>query len=86
MARGDRIGRGDSCQIFFCTLVIPLARRTAIMNNYIRKVNIDIATLCLIGITSSTVLIEAATRSNLRDAQGAKECRYPPLASIITKG
>jgi len=56
------------------------------MNNYIRKVNIDIATLCLISITSSAVLIEAAIRSNLHDAQSAKECRYPPLASIITKG
>jgi hypothetical protein len=54
--------------------------------NFLRKVNVDVAALGLIAAAAVGVLGEAATRTSLGDAQTARECRYPPLSSIITRG
>jgi hypothetical protein len=54
--------------------------------NVLRKVNVDVAALGLIAAAAAGVLGEAATRTSLGDAQTARECRYPPLSSIITRG
>ncbi|KAL7532535.1 hypothetical protein ACHAXR_004692 [Thalassiosira sp. AJA248-18] len=53
--------------------------------NFIRKINLDRAALGLVSIAAAGVLGEAATRTSLSDAQSARECRYPPLSSIITE-
>mmetsp|Transcript_378 Transcript_378/g.808 ORF Transcript_378/g.808 Transcript_378/m.808 type:complete len:271 (+) Transcript_378:363-1175(+) len=53
--------------------------------NFIRKISFDRAALSLVTIAAAGVLGEAATRSSLGDAQSAKECRYPPLGSIVTE-
>ena len=54
--------------------------------NFIRKISFDRAALSLVTIAAAGVLGEAATRSSLGDAQSARECRYPPLGSIVTEG
>ena len=58
------------------------------MNSFIRKITFDKAALSFVTFTAGTVLGEAALRTSLADAdaENAKESRYPPLSSIITKG
>jgi hypothetical protein len=51
-----------------------------------RKLSFDKATLGIITIASGLTIVEAATRSSLGDAQNARDCRYPPLSSIVTEG
>jgi len=56
------------------------------MNSFIRKITFDKAALSLVTITTATVLGEAFLRTSLADGEDAKQSRYPPLSSIITKG
>ena len=53
--------------------------------NLLRNLNFDKAALSLISVTAVGVLGEASTRTNLNDAQNARECRYPPLSKYITE-
>jgi hypothetical protein len=62
------------------------------MYNYIRssasgrRINFDHVTLAVVSMASCAVLGEAYMRTSLSDAQTARECRYPPLSSIVTQG
>lgn len=53
--------------------------------NFLRHLNFDKAALSLISVTTVGILGEASTRTNLKDAQNARECRYPPLSKYITE-
>ncbi|KAL3775249.1 hypothetical protein ACHAW5_003677 [Stephanodiscus triporus] len=57
-----------------------------VITNFLRKISIDVAALSIITVTAVGVLCEAATRTSLGDAQSPRECRYPPLSSIVTRG
>ena len=48
------------------------------------RVSFDNAVASMIGISSILVMGEAYFRTALRDAQTAKECRYPPVSNILS--
>ena len=48
------------------------------------RVTLDNAIASIIGISSALVMGEAYFRTALRDAQTAKECRYPPVSNILS--
>jgi hypothetical protein len=37
-----------------------------------------------VGLAGACVLVEAATRTSLRDAQTSSECRYPPISALLS--
>eukprot|EP00957_Ditylum_brightwellii_P155340 11825146-Ditylum_brightwellii.AAC.1 len=49
------------------------------------RIGFDGAMAGIAGVYCVLVLGEAHTRTNLSDAQTAKECRYPPVSDMITE-
>ena len=52
----------------------------------IRRITVDNAALAAVSFATIALFGEAAARTDLGDAQGARDCRYPPLSSILTDG
>ncbi len=53
--------------------------------NFVRRISFDNVVAIVVPFSAACVLGEAATRTNIHDAQTPKECRYPPLTGIITE-
>ena len=51
-----------------------------------RGITVDNAALAVVSVATIALFGEAAARTDLGDAQGARDSRYPPLSSIVTEG
>ena len=51
-----------------------------------RGITVDHAALAVVSFATIALFGEAAARTDLGDAQGARDSRYPPLSSIVTEG
>ena len=57
------------------------------MSSFLRRgITVDNAALAVVSFATIALFGEAAARTDLGDAQGARDSRYPPLSSIVTEG